>query len=144
LNDTGAVAAGVNHHAIVIEEQGRIAVCFVQPDGFGPLPGWISGMHVKSPSVRGISGYHVKNAVMNPEGGRPNPAGIWRFLQRDLAFPGQAMTDLPPVDQVPAVKDRHPWKILKTAGGKIKTIPDTADAWVGIKTWNDRISEFHG
>ena len=144
LNDTTAVAAGVIYHAIVIEEQGRIAVRFAQPDGFGPLPGWILSMHVKRSPVRVISGNHIETAVVNPEGGRKNAAGTPGFFQRELALSGQAMADLPPVHQVPAVKNRHPRKILKATGGKVEVIPDTADARVGIKARNNRIMEFHG
>ena len=52
------------------------------------------------------------------------------------------MPDLPPMDQVPAVKDWHTWKILKRAVHQEIILPYTADAWVRIKAGDDWVVKF--
>src|SRR5438477_8272590 len=49
------------------------------------------------------------------------------------------MTNLSPVDQITAMKNRNARKILKAAGHQIVILPDAADTGIGVETWNYRI-----
>lgn len=56
---------------------------------------------------------------------------------------GQAVTDLPLVDQIPAVEDGHTGEVLKGIGDQIKIFSDTTDAGVRVVTGDDGIFVFH-
>ena len=63
--------------------------------------------------------------------------------QLHLRGAGQHMTNLTPVDQVVALKQRHAWEILKGRGDQIILPVGLANAGVGIKAGDDRILITH-
>ena len=65
-------------------------------------------------------------------------------MQGELAFAREAMPDLSPMGQVPAVEQRHAGEIFEAAGGKIVVAPHAADAGVGMETGDDGVLVFHG
>jgi hypothetical protein len=56
-----------------------------------------------------------------------------------LVFPFNTVTDLLPVDQVPAVKDGDPREILESTGYQVIIFPDPANAGIRVKAGYDRI-----
>jgi len=92
---------------VLIKKQGRVNAAVVHPDRFGPGTGGIGGRHKKI--AAGIHERHdqVKRAVVITQGRGINAAGSPGVVKVQLAFPGQAVSELPPMHQVPAVKNRN-------------------------------------
>jgi hypothetical protein len=84
----------------------------------------------------GISGGHVKNSIVETDGGRIDPPGGAAVFQGKLFRTIQAMAQNFPVDQISAVVNRHAGKELKRRGNQVVVIPPAADTWIGIKTGN--------
>jgi hypothetical protein len=74
---------------------------------------------------------------MMAQRGTEDTAGPAPVSGRELASAGQDVTDLLPLDQVPAVEDGCPGEILETRCGQVKVIPDAADGGVGKETRDD-------
>jgi hypothetical protein len=83
-----------------------------------------------------IGGGHVKNPVVEPDGGRIDPPGSAAVLQGKLFRALKAMAQNLPVNQIPAVINRYPGKELERGSNQVIIIPLTADTWIGIKTGN--------
>jgi len=81
---------------------------------------------------------------MIPDGRGPNTAGTPGVLQRELGRPGQAVSDLPPVHQVLAVKNGYTRKILKAAGNQIIILAYAAKAGIGMKARYYGVFVLHG
>ena len=89
--------------------------------------------------MRDIRRDHIKCTLMVPNGGRKNAPRTRHLCQRELTCSCQAMTNLSPVDQIPAMKDGNAGKILKATRHQIVILPDTADTGIRVETWNHRI-----
>ena len=62
-------------------------------------------------------------------------------VQRQLRFPRQAMTNLLPVDQIAAVKDRHTGEVFERTGDEVVVPANPADAGVGMESGDDWVCE---
>ncbi len=65
--------------------------------------------------------------------GRGADAPIVLVAQRELFRAGQAVADLPPVDQVAAVEGRHAGEIGERGGDQGVILADSTDGWVWVK-----------
>ena len=54
------------------------------------------------------------------------------------------MPDLPPVDEIAAMKDGHAGKVLKGRCDQVIVIACAADGWVRVKAGQDRIAKGSG
>jgi hypothetical protein len=54
------------------------------------------------------------------------------------------MAQLTPVDEVTAVENRQTWKIFKRGVYQVIILAHPADGWVGIKTWQNRVTKCSG
>ena len=75
--------------------------------------------------------------------GRIYSLGMAAALQYKLRFPVQYISDLFPMDQIPAVKNRNSRKIGKCGIYQIIVLPHPADGRIGIKSRKNRVFTFH-
>lgn len=85
----------------------------VDPDRIRPGAQDILGPDQEISADVGICGDHVESAVVIPEGGGIDTAGDTAVFQGQLAFPGQNVTNLLPVHQIPAVPQGNAGKNSK-------------------------------
>src|ERR1017187_3240074 len=116
----------------------------VHPDRFGPGTGGIGGGHKKIATGIQERRDQVKRAVVITQGRGINAAGSPGVVEVQLAFAGQAVSELPPVHQVPAVKNRNARKKFKRAVDQVIIVTDPANAWVGVKAGEDGILKGFG
>lgn len=88
-----------------------------------------------------VGGDHVEPAVVVADGGRKHTAGGGHMGQLHLSGTGQHMTDLRPVDQVIALKERHAGEILKGRADKIVLSVCLTNAGIGVKAGDNRGSD---
>ena len=137
---------------VIIPEQGGINASVIDENRIAPFP--VNVIRVDNEVDGGIppsgdvavyvGGDHVKAAVMIPDRRGINSAGRAASHKLNLAFPGQHMADLLPADQISAVEDWNAGKKLEGAVHQIEILSYTADTGIGIESWDDGVSEFHG
>jgi len=71
----------------------------------------------------------------------PPEARAW---SRSTGFAGQAVSDLPPMHQIPAVKNRNPRENSNELLTRLIIVTDPADARIGIKAGQDGILKSFG
>jgi hypothetical protein len=122
------------------EKQGRIDAALIHVNRIRPGAPDISGMNNEIPQPPavlpgiGIGGGHVKNPVVETNGGRVDPPGGAAVLQGKLLRTVEAVTQKFPVNQIPAVINRYSGKELKTRANQVIILPPAADARIRIKT----------
>ena len=80
---------------------------------------------------------------METDGGRVYAAVRARSFQRQLALPGEHMTDLGPVDQVPALKQGHAGEVLEGTAHHVVPAIRLTDAGVRVEPGYNRIVVSH-
>ena len=131
--------AGVVDLAVVVPEQIGIDAVVVDPDGVGPGAADVFGPDKEIAAATDVGGDHVEAAVVITERGGVNAGGGPCVTQGQLAFPGQNVADLFPVDKILTVPQRHAGEKLKGTVDEVIVITNTADAGIRIETRDDRI-----
>ena len=108
----------------------------IRPDVEILMGGVVGGDHVEPAGAR-------LAAVVVADGGRKHTAGGGHMGQLHLSGTGQHMTDLRPVDQVIALKERHAGKILKGRADKIVLSVCLTNAGIGVKAGDNRVLIAH-
>ena len=99
--------------SVIVKQQGWIDAPLVDPHGIRPSLIRFLAVNNEISAAADIGGRHKKPAVMVTQGRRKNSSRRTAFFQRKLLVGGQTVTQQFPVDQVPAVINRHSRKILK-------------------------------
>jgi hypothetical protein len=73
--------------------------------------------------------------------GRKDAAGRINLVEVQLAFPRQDITDLPPVHQIPAVKNRDAGEVFKRTVDQVIILAHAANARVGMEPRDDGIGK---
>ena len=142
LADVAVSAADVPdviHLAVIVEEQRRIDAFAIERMRLRPRPGRIGRRHVEIARAPDVRRHHVERAVVVPQRRREHAARRPHLLERQLARPREHVPDLPPVDQILAVKDRHAGKILERAVDQIVVVAHAANARIGIEAREHRV-----
>ena len=97
-------------------------------------------MHTVSYALMNKIGINdVEDAIVIPDRrGHDTISAVAGFNMEGIGR-GQSISNLLPVGQVPAVKNRKPRIKFKTGTYKVKVVSNTADTWIRIISRDDRV-----
>ena len=126
----------------IFKIDGRIDSACLHPDGRGPLSRWI-GSRYDEISIHRQGCRHIKKPFFIPDRGRPYAAGVLHLQKRKSLRILHTVSDLFPVHQISAVKNRNSRKVFKGACDQIIILPHPANARIRVKAPEHRILILH-
>ena len=113
---------GIRNHVglAVLKIERGVNALLLQPDGFAPRSGRVSGGDHEIAAVAYIGGDHVVRAFIVTNGRGIDTKPRRGSVQRQLALTVQNITYLLPVHQVLGVENRYTWEILERGVNQIE------------------------
>ena len=127
-------------NVVAFKIKGRIDAVLIYRHRVRPFAMYIIGMDDEVAHAGYIGGGHIETAIVKSDGGGIDAACIVSPFKGQLAFPRQHMSDLRPVDEIPAFEERDPGEILETAAHEIIGPVRAADARIREESADDWIS----
>ena len=137
-----AAVVGGDVAFVSVKEEVRVDAVDVHMYRIGPGTGGILRADDEVAKGLGLGG-DVKSPVVIPDHRGPDALVVVFLVHGQLAGAMDAVADLRPVDQIPAVIHGDAGEELKGAGDQVIILPHPADAGIGIEAADDGVLVLH-